>query len=73
MINSVKNVLRIQAAMSCNRFLFWLKKLPLIRRLFPDSLYGAVNAKQRLMAVVEAQVTFPALMSSSMESCTTSV
>ena len=53
MINSVKNVLRIQAAMSCNRFLFWLKKLPLIRRLFPDSLYGAVNAKQRLMAAVE--------------------
>lgn len=53
MIDSVKNVLRIQSAMSCNRFLFWVKKIPLVKDLFPDGLYGAVNAKQRLMAVVE--------------------
>ena len=53
MIKDVRNVFRVQSAMSCNRFLFWLKKLPLIRRLFPDKLYAASAAKQRLMAVVE--------------------
>ena len=53
MIKDVRNVFRVQSAMSCNRFLFWIKKLPLIRRLFPDRLYAASAAKQRLMAVVE--------------------
>lgn len=53
MIKTVLQVFRVQSAMSCNRFLFWLKKLPLIRRLFPDRLYAASTAKQRLMAVVE--------------------
>ena len=53
MIKDVRNVFRVQSAMSCNRFLFWLKKLPLIRRLFPDKLYAASAVKQRLMAVVE--------------------
>ena len=53
MTNAVKNVFRIQSAMSCNRFLFWLKKIPLVKNLFPDSLYDAVDAKQILMTVVE--------------------
>lgn len=54
MIKDVRNVFRVQSAMSCNRFLFWLKKIPLIRRLFPDRLYAASAGKQRLMAAVEA-------------------
>ena len=54
MIKDVRNVFRVQSAMSCNRFLFWLKKIPLIRRLFPDRLYAASAGKQYLMAVVEA-------------------
>ena len=53
MIKDVCNVFRVQSAMSCNRFLFWLKKIPLVRRLFPDRLYAASAGKQRLMAVVE--------------------
>ena len=53
MIKDVRNVFRVQSAMSCNRFLFWLKKIPLIRRLFPDRLYAASAGKQYLMAAVE--------------------
>lgn len=53
MTNAVKNVFRIQSAMSCNRVLFWLKKLPLIKRLFPDAVYAATESKQILMTVVE--------------------
>ena len=53
MIKDMRNVFRVQSAMSCNRFLFWLKKIPLIRRLFPDRVYAASAGKQRLMAVVE--------------------
>ena len=53
MIKDVRNVFRVQSAMSCNRFLFWLKKIPLVRRLFPDRLYAASTGKQYLMAAVE--------------------
>lgn len=53
MINAVKQVFRVQAAMSCNRVLFWLKKIPLVKRLFPDAVYGATESKQILMTVVE--------------------
>ena len=53
MIKDVRNVFRVQSAMSCNRFLFWLKKIPLVRRLFPDRLYAASAGKQYLMAAVE--------------------
>ena len=53
MIKDVRNVFRVQSAMSCNRFLFWLKKLHLVRRLFPDRLYAASAGKQYLMAAVE--------------------
>lgn len=53
MTNAVKQVFRIQSAMSCNRVLFWLKKIPLVKRLFPDAVYGATENKQILMTVVE--------------------
>lgn len=53
MSRAVLQVFRVQSAMSVNRALFWLKKLPLVRRALPDRLYGARRAKQVLMAVVE--------------------
>ena len=48
-----KALFQISAAMSCNRLIFWIKKIPLVRRAFPDRLYGAGEAKIALTAVVE--------------------
>lgn len=53
MNNTVRQVFRVQSAMGCNRFLFWVKKIPLIKHIFPDGFYGAWEAKQYLMVLVE--------------------
>lgn len=53
MSHNARALFQISAAMSCNRLLFWLKKIPLVKRLFPDRLYGAGEAKTILTAVVE--------------------
>ena len=42
----------VEAALGCNRFLYWLGRIPLLRRLFPPSLYAAGPAKNTLMNVV---------------------
>lgn len=52
MKRTAMNIYRIGAAMGCNRFLFWLRKIPLIRRLVPERLYGAMRAKSRLLVPV---------------------
>lgn len=52
-VQTVRQVFHIQSAMGVNRLLFWLRKVPLVKRLFPERLYGAWALKQRLMAVVE--------------------
>lgn len=62
MNNAVRQTFRVQSAMSCNRFLFWIKKVPLIRRAFPDGFYAAWEAKQYLMVLVEILKTVYAFL-----------
>lgn len=40
MMHEIRQVARIQNAMNCNLFLYWLKKVPVVKRLFPDGIYG---------------------------------
>lgn len=42
----------IEAALGCNRFLYWLGRIPLVKKLFPPTLYAAGGAKNTLMNVV---------------------
>lgn len=53
MIRAIEQVFRVQSAMSVNRLLYWLGRIPLVKGLRPDRLYGAWRTKQRLMKVVE--------------------
>ncbi|MEG2119087.1 MAG: hypothetical protein RRY53_01930, partial [Pseudoflavonifractor sp.] len=53
MINAVRQVFRIQSAMTANRFLFWMRRIPLIKNLFSDTLYGATDVKEMLLTLVE--------------------
>lgn len=52
MTREMRQVGRIQNAMTCNRFIFWLQKVPLVRRLFPDRIYGDRALKQGVGTLV---------------------
>lgn len=47
-----RTVRRVEAALGCNRFLYWLGRIPLIRRLFPPKLYAAGPTKEFLLDAV---------------------
>lgn len=45
-------IFRIDSAMRGNRIIYWLGRIPLIRRLIPDSLYAAEEGKLALSVLV---------------------
>lgn len=52
MMHEVKQVTRIQNAMTCNRFIFWLQRVPVVKNLFPDRIYGDLALKQTIGILV---------------------
>ena len=53
MINTLRQSFRIKASMSCNRLIFWLRRLPLLGRHIPVGLYADVNLKHTLVLLAE--------------------
>ena len=45
-------VRRVEAALGCNRLLYWLGRIPLVKKLFPARLYAAGPTKEFLMDAV---------------------
>lgn len=52
MMHEIRQVARIQNAMTCNRFIFWLQKVPVLNLLFPDRIYGELGMKQTVSVLV---------------------
>jgi hypothetical protein len=51
MIKTLKTIFKVNAAMCCNKFLFWLHRIPLLGRLFPERLYADSGTKQTILAI----------------------
>ena len=60
MINTFRHSFRIRASISCNRLIFWLRRLPLAGRHIPAGLYADVNLKHTLVLLVEIFLTLGA-------------
>lgn len=46
MLNTSNTLLSIRLSSAANRFVYYVRKLPLLGKVFPESLYGAVKAKR---------------------------
>ena len=53
MIDTFRQSFHIDAAMRCNRLIYWLGRLPLVGRRVPERLYADVSLKQGLVLAVE--------------------
>ena len=62
MINTFRQSFRIRASISCNRLIFWLRRLPLAGRHIPAGLYADVNLKHTLVLLVEIFLTLSAFV-----------
>src|SRR5699024_6502516 len=47
-MTNARTIFRINASMRGNQFIYWLGRLPLLRRLFTDHLYSAEECKSAL-------------------------
>lgn len=54
MVNNAWTIFRISAAMRGNKIIFWLGRIPLIKRLVSDTLYNAAEGKLALTGVLWA-------------------
>ena len=62
MINTFRRSFRIRASISCNRLIFWLRRLPLVGRRIPAGLYADVNLKHTLVLLAEIITTLGAFV-----------
>lgn len=62
MIDTLRQVFHIRAAMSCNRLIYWLRRLPLLRRGIGGGLYADLRLKQTLVVLVTVLQTLGAFL-----------
>jgi len=55
--NTLKNIFRISASQTSNRFIYFAKRLPLIKRIIPDSIYKEGAVKLILSALIYIIIT----------------
>lgn len=48
---TIKSIFRINITIIANSFIYFLKKMPLIKKLFPDTIYGKISLKKKLTIV----------------------
>lgn len=62
MTKTLRQIFHIRAAMSCNRLLYWLGRLPLVRRGIRPALYANLSLKQTLVVLVTVLQTLGAFL-----------
>ena len=62
MINTFRQSFQIRASISCNRLIYWLRRLPLVGRHIPEGLYADVNLKHTLVLLAEILLTLGAFV-----------
>ena len=51
MLNNAWTIFRVNASLRGNKLIYWLGRIPLIRRLFTDRLYAAGEGKMALFVL----------------------
>ena len=51
MLETLRIVNKVDSSLFCNQWIFNLRKVPLVKKLFPESLYANVNTKNRLVNI----------------------